>query len=124
MSFYESPVFVELLLDSIYILLAMAVMLTGWSAVRSVRLRKGQHEGGGVPVRGIAWGVFALLVLTLGATALLADVSPMTINGHMYDNTAWLRVSDMLINTSAVLMLVAVVCLIVGYTGVVRKYMK
>lgn len=124
MSFYESPVFVELLLDSIYILLAMAVMLTGWSAVRSVRLRKGQHEGGGVPVRGIAWGVFALLVLTLGATALLADVSPMTINGHLYDNATWLRVSDMLINTSAVLMLVAIICLIVGYTGVVRKYMK
>lgn len=116
--------FVELLLDSIYILLAMAVMLTGWSAVRSVRLRKGQHEGGGVPVRGIAWGVFALLVLTFGATALLADVSPMTINGHLYDSTTWLRVSDMLINTSAVLMLVAVICLIVGYTGVVRKYMK
>lgn len=124
MSFYESPVFVELLLDSIYILLALVVVLTGWSAVRSIRLRKGQHEGDGVPVRGIAWGVFALLVLTLGTTALLADVSPMTINGHLYDNITWLRVSDMLINTSAVLMLVAVICLIVGYTGVVRKYMK
>ncbi len=114
MSFYESPLFVELLLDGIYLLLIAVVGLTAWSALRTVRLRKGQDGEERIPARGIAWGVAALLVLTLSATALLADTTPLTINGKTFSDTFWLRVSDMLINTSGVLMLVAIVCALFG----------
>ena len=110
MNFYESPLFVELLLDGICLLVVAALVLTVWSVAYSLRLRRGQADNDRVPARRIAWGVAALLVLTMGATALLADTTPLSINGRAFTDMFWLRMSDMLINTSGILMVVAVVC--------------
>lgn len=118
MNFYESPLFVELLIDSVYLLLLVAAALTVWSALRSLLLRRGQGSDDRMPPRRIAWGVALLLVLTLAVTALLADTSPLLINGRTFTDVLWLRLSDMFIDTSLVLMTVAVGCLIVGH---VRK---
>jgi len=114
MNFYESPLFVELLLDSISLLIVAALALTVWSVVHSLHLRRGQADNDRVPARRIAWGVAALLVLTMAATALLADTTPLSINGRAFTDTFWLRMSDMLINTSGILMLVAVACVVGG----------
>jgi len=114
MNFYESPLFVELLLDGICLLVVAALVLTVWSVAYSLRLRRGQADSDRVPARRIAWGVAALLVLTMAATALLADTTPLSINGRAFTDTFWLRMSDMLINTSGILMLVAVVCVVGG----------
>ena len=35
----EAPLYIDLLLGAIYVLLAAIVLLTGWSLVRSIRLR-------------------------------------------------------------------------------------
>lgn len=118
MNFYESPLFVELLIDSVYLLLLVAAALTVWSVLRSLLLRRGQGSDDRMPARRIAWGVAVLLVLTLAVTALLADTSPLLINGRTFTDVLWLRLSDMFIDTSLVLMTVAVGCLIVGH---VRK---
>ena len=114
MNFYESPLFVELLLDGICLLVVAALVLTVWSVAYSLRLRRGQADSDRVPARRIAWGVAALLVLTMGATALLADTTPLSINGRAFTDMFWLRMSDMLINTSGILMVVAVVCVVGG----------
>lgn len=114
MSFYESPLFVDSLLIGIYVMLAVAIGLVVWSVVHSTRRRDHHSLDLGFPAKRIAWGVVALLVLTLTSTALLADVTPIIINGKPYDDTLWLRVSDVLINTSIILILVAVVCVTAG----------
>jgi hypothetical protein len=68
MRFYEYPLFVDLLLWAVYVLLAITVGLTLWSMLRSPsRLWK----GGTLP----AWIAFALLVLTLAVTCLLIYTS-------------------------------------------------
>ncbi len=109
MSFYTDPVFIDILLGTLYVMLVLVTLLVVWSAVRSLRLREGKELDWGFPSKRIAWGVAILVVATLAITALLADTTPLVINGKMYTDTLWLRIGDMMIWTSAVLIVVAVV---------------
>ena len=121
---FSSPTFVNVLLYCIYALLLMGVALLVWSAVRSVRRNRGQSVSNGLPVRRIAWGVVALVIVVLGLTCLLANTQPLSINGRTFDDVFWLRTSDMLITTSLVLMGIAVVGVLFGISGWSRKLKK
>ena len=122
MSFYESPVFVDALLVGIYVLLAVTLGLSVWSMLRSLRLRERKTTEQGIPAKHIAWGVFALLVGTLALTCLLADTTPLYINGNAFTNRFWLRVSDMLINSSIILIVVATLGVVVSAMGMGRHW--
>lgn len=106
---YASPTFVSLVLWVLYVLLALALGLTAWSVLRGTRLQ------GRLPHGRLPWAVAALVVLTMGASWLAASTEPLRVNGKTYDNVFWLRTSDMLIGTSAVLMAVAVALVVIGY---------
>lgn len=121
MSFYESPLFVDLLLGFIYVLLVAALGLSLWSVLRSHRLRDRQSRENGVPAACIVWGVALLFVITLGLSWLLASTEPVMVNGRLFDNAFWLRAGDMFIYSSAVLVLVAVGCVLYGMSGLNRK---
>ena len=100
---------IDLILYTIYILLAVGTGLALWSALRHVRV---------TPLMvGVGAGLLALFALTY----LLADTTPLTINGRTFDDVFWLRVSDMLIWTSVVLMLIAALGVIVSTSGLSRK---
>lgn len=117
---YESPIYVDIVLYTIYILLVVAVALTAWSVVHS--LRKQGKEGGvehGIPARRIALMTVALLLVTMAATWLLGSSSPLNTNGKVYDDTFWLRTSDMLLLTPLVLLIVLIV---LGAISVFRSY--
>ncbi len=122
MSFYESSAFIEVLLITLYIMLAAATALVGWSVVRSLKIRGGKGVKDGLPVKGIAWGVFILLTGTLALTALLADTSALTINGKSYDDELWLRIGDMFIYSSGVLIIVATLCVAASSFGLGRRW--
>lgn len=107
MSFYESDLFITILLGGIYILLAVAVALIIWSAIRTIRLRQQQKPDFGMPQKHIVWGVTLLLVLTLGITYLLGSSQPLSINGDIYQDVFWLRLSDMFINSTLILLVIA-----------------
>ena len=113
----ESPLFIDIVLYTIYVLLAAAVLLTVWSAVRGFRRSGGLKVRGyenGVPVRRIAWLTAGVLVVTLAVTWLTASTQPLNINGKTFANAFWLRISDMLINTA--LVLVVIVSAVVIYS--------
>ena len=111
----ESPLFVDIVLYAIYALTAVAVVLTAWSVARGLRLRgtaKAQGYENGVPARRIALLAAGDLVLTMVVTGLTASVEPLNINGKIYNDVFWLRVSDMLIHT-AIVLVILVACVIV-----------
>ena len=109
----SSPLFVNLLLGTIYVLLAVAAGLTVWSAARSAYLqrREGARDNG-IPARRIAWVTALFTILLLVLTFALGSTKPMTINGRLYDDAFWLRTSDMLISSSLVLIAVASLCVL------------
>ena len=54
-------------------------------------------------------------------TFLLGSAEPVTVNGVEFADTFWLKATDMFINTSLVLLLVAVCGVAFGLSGYCRK---
>lgn len=114
--FYE-PQFTDTLLIYMYVIVTMAVVIMiisigfgAWKRGWSMKVKCG-------PVTAIVVGVLALLVITMLTTFMLADTNAMTIGGKPYEDTLWLRLSDMFINTTLVLLVVAVLLMVVRRKG-------
>ena len=104
---YGSTTYVNAVLFTIYALLAAAVLLAAWSVARGMRMQG--KEGGrdhGVPARRVALAVAAVVAVTMAVTWLLGSTATLTINGRPFTDAFWLRTSDMLIATPAVLVAV------------------
>lgn len=112
---YESPVFVSIVLYTIYALLLLAVVLMVWSAVRGMRMLD-RHAGrqNGVPQRKIALLTAGGLLLLMGAAWLLSSTKPIQVNGKVFADAFWLRTSGMLIVTPIVLIAIIAVLMIVA----------
>ena len=112
---------IDLLLILIYAMLAIAAALTTWSVLWSLLRNRGEARQWGVPVRLVSRiiviGLIALLVLTFA----LADVHPLAVNGRTFTDAFWLRTADMLINSSLVLIVVAVLGMLFGVSGLSRS---
>ena len=108
---YESPVFVSIVLYAIYILLAAAIGLTVWSAIRGVRKQaaEGDDACSGPSHFRIVIGTAVMLVVILVVSWLTAGTEPLTINGKTYTDVFWLRTSGMMISTALLL-----ICIIAG----------
>ena len=117
----SSPFFVELTLWTVYVLLAVSLTLTLWSVVRSMGMRgHGQADDNGIPATRIAWVVGGVLVVLLAVTYALGGTEPLAINGKPFADAFWLRTSDMLINSSLVLMVLAAIAVLLGFLGIGR----
>jgi cobalamin synthase len=119
----SSPLFIELLLWTIYALLAVAVGITVWSVLRTMK-KQGPSErySNGIAVRRIAWGTAAVLVVLLALTFLTGSTEPLIINGRPYNDTFWLRTCDMLINTALALIVIAVICVTYSTFRLYRRH--
>lgn len=118
----SSPIFVELLLWTVYALLVVSIGLTAWSMLRAMRMQgRGEVRSNGIPVGRIAWGTVALLIVLLAVTFALGSTEPLAINGKTYADSFWLRASDMLINTSLTLVVIAIIGVLFGLSGLARK---
>ena len=122
---FESPLFIDILLYAIYAMIAVVIGLSAWSMLRSVlKQDKSDARSNGIPTRRIAIITAAVLLVSLVLTGLLASTRPLTINGKAFNDEFWLRISDMLINTSVVLIIIAVIGAVIGYSGISRRIKK
>ena len=118
----SSPLFVELTLWTLYILLAAALALTVWSMVRSLAMRRQEKLSAQDRKSGRMAAAIALLVaLLLVGTYAMGSTDALTINGRPFTDGFWLRISDMLINTSLILMLLAAIASLVSISGWGRR---
>lgn len=120
MSFYEYPLFVDILLITMYVLLFATVALAVWSMVNSIR-QHGTEKDESKATRYISICVVALLILTLGISWFSADSTPLNINGKAFEDRTWLCISDMLINSSIAMILIAAACVIVSMAAPGRR---
>lgn len=119
---FNAPLFTDVLLITTILLLVGAVAVAAWSVVRSLRTTgRGERMSNNIPVRKIgtvvAIGTFAVMLLTF----LLGSAAPMTINGSTYDDSLGLRVSDMFISTSLLMIAAAIAAVLFGSYKTIRK---
>lgn len=122
---FNAPLFTNVLLGFIYLLMAAALGVTVWAVWRSLKIRgKGEKMVNNVPVKKIGYAVLGGTVGVLLLTFLLASTAPIRVNGALYSNTFWLRMTDMLVNTSLIMILVAAGAVVYGATKYNRKPSK
>jgi len=92
------------MIDAILILMALAIVAalgaTAFSALRNLRQGvSGFHR--------TTWATLALLVVVLLVGLIFSSSNPLKINGNVFADAFWLRLSDVLIISSVCLFVVA-----------------
>ena len=104
---FNAPRLTDLVLVFIYVLVLLAAILAVTAIAISLKARdKAQGKANNIPAAKIAWGTAGLLVASLLAA---------------YTDVFWLKATDMFINTSLVLLIVAVLGVAFGLSGYCRK---
>ena len=101
----EAPLYADLVIGAVYLLLAASLAVVGWSVVCQARRR-----GRGVSrlSLGVAVGVVLLLLLTW----LTGSSEPFRVGGRLYADGSWLRLADMFVHSSIILIVVCSVIVI------------
>lgn len=117
-----SSILADVMLIACYILMAAALIVVVLSIAKSVKSHSLQsNDSGGVPVARISYGCIGVTVACLIMTFITGSAETMKINGEDYSNWFWLKATDMLINTSIVLFVVAAAGVAYGLSGHIRK---
>ena len=96
----------EAMLWLMYVAVAVALGVTGLSVWKTVRMRtKDDEVVNGVPQTRIAWTTAGVFVVVLLVTYLLGSSDPLMTNGKVFDSQFWLKLTDMFIYTSIILIL-------------------
>ena len=104
MSSVISPFFADMMLWLMYLMIGAAVVVTAFSVWHGLRTtRKGDDIVNRVPAGRIGWLVILGLVVCLVVTFLLGSTSPVVSNGESFTDRFWLKVTDMFIYSSIVL---------------------
>jgi len=118
---FNAPLFTDVLIGLMWLFLIGGVGLALFSMVRDYRSSKSEAVVNGVPVRRIfriTWiGTLAVLVLSF----LLGGSDPMLINGEDYTDWLWLKLSDMFVVTSLLMLLAGIGAVCFGATRYIRK---
>jgi len=118
----NAPMFTGVVIDTMYVLLFLAVACTLWSAFKGVKA-VGKSDGivNNVPSRAISYAVFAGTAALLLLTLLFGSSAELVVNGSLFSNKLMLKLSDMFIYTIGILLFVAFAAVVFGFTRYYRK---
>lgn len=125
--YIDDPNFNEPMLTDVLMILMILMTIGGiaiviWSLVHDMKISgKGDAYSNNIPVKKIGYcvagGTFVILLLTF----IIGSSSPMKINGADYTDVFWLKVSDMFVSSSILLIIAAIAAVIYGSTKYIRK---
>lgn len=109
---YNAPLLTGTLIVYLYIALAVALVLVMVSVAKKIRLKKGSsHTDNGVPTAKIALATAGFTIFTLAVTFLLGT----STNNGAEANRFWGKTADMFVNSSIILILVALLAIVSSY---------
>lgn len=119
---FNAPLFTDVVLGYLYFLLFACLVVSVVSVVRGLRQRDASTKiVNGIPAFKIAYGSVALLVASMALTFAFGSSEPVRVNGVAYTDTFWLKATDMFINTSIILIVVALAAVGYGLLGYNRR---
>jgi hypothetical protein len=117
----RTELFTSVLLVVIELLILATVALVLWSSYKSAKLRREARKGQVAnPTVKIVVGVVAVLWLAYVVVELLLTAQPMMINGKLYDDSLWIHLSDIVLNTAIIMFLIAAGTIAYGYLNTYR----
>lgn len=117
----RTELFTSVLLIVIELLILATVALALWSSYKSAKLRREARKGQVAnPTVKIVVCVVAVLWLAYVVVELLLTAEPMMINGKLYDDSLWIHLSDIVLNTAIIMFLIAAGTIAYGYLNTYR----
>lgn len=122
---FNAPLLTDALLILMIVLLVVAAIIGIGAVVIGLRKRdSGDKVVNGVPAAKISMLTFGITFLLLVATFVFGSTDSMMINGHQFTDVLALKLTDMFVQTSIVMIVLAVCAVIFGYTRYIRKGKK
>ena len=118
---FNAPLFTDVLIILMWLFLIGGIGLAVYSMVKDYRSSKSEAVVNGVPVRRIFRITWLTLLAVLILTFLLGGSDPMLINGENYADWLWLKLSDMFVITSLLMLLAGIGAVCFGATRYIRK---
>ena len=118
---FNAPLFTDVLIFLMWLFLIGGIGLAVYSMVKDYRSSRSEAVVNGVPVRRIFRITWLTLLAVLVLTFLLGGSDPMLINGENYADWLWLKLSDMFVITSLLMLLAGIGVVCFGATRYIRK---
>ncbi len=118
---FNAPLFTDVLIVLMWLFLVGAVVLAIGSMIKDYRFSKTDAIVNGVPVRRIFRFTWIGTLLALVLTFVLGSSDPMLINGEHYADWLWLKLSDMFVITSGLMLVAGIGAVVFGATRYIRK---
>jgi hypothetical protein len=104
----DSEPIVDVVIIAMYVLMALALGVTLWSAFRTVVNRQRRQS------TRIGYGVCGGTLLLLAVTYLLGSTRPLLSDGEVFSDATWLRLADMFIYSSLTLIILCSVIVVIA----------
>ena len=112
----EGSLLIDIVLWTMYVLLAVAIAAALWSAVHGVMTHERTDDTlAARHTSMLGYATTAGVAVTLLVTFLFGSTQPVVSNGQPFTDTLWLRLTDMFIYTSLIL-----ICLCSVIVGVAK----
>lgn len=119
---FNAPLLTDALLILMALLLVVAIVIGVGAVVIGMKKRDSNDKiVNGVPAARISAITFGVTFLLLLVTFVFGSTQSMTINGHQFTDVVALKVTDMFVISSIVMIALAVGAAIFGYTRYIRK---
>lgn len=119
---FKAPLLTDALLILMIVLLVVASIIGVVAVIVGLRKRDpGDRVVNGVPAAKISSITFGLTFLILLLTFIFGSTDSMMINGKQFTDVFSLKITDMFVQTSIVMIIIAIGAMIFGYTRYIRK---
>ena len=119
---FNAPLLTDMLLGYIYLMVVVAIGVTAYSVVHGIRTRGRQgYSENSVAAGRITIATWVFTVLLLVISFALGSTEPIKVNGKDFCEAIWLRLSDMFIISSGVMILLAILAVAFGMSGYSRR---
>lgn len=119
---FFAPLLTDVLLVLMIFLLVLAAVIGLVAVYIGLKKRdKGDKIVNGVPAAKISAITFGVTFVVMLLTFIIGSTDSLIINGHKFTDVVELKLTDMFVSTSLIMMAIAVGVMIFGYTRYIRK---
>jgi cytochrome b561 len=109
----DATLYIDLVLYAAYALMAAAVVAVGYGVWHGISTHSGERSASDTRYAAYTgYGVAVGVVIVLLLTWLFASTEPLVVNGKQFTDTRWLRLTDMFLLTSILLIIVCSVLVV------------
>ncbi len=118
---YNSPVLTDFVMFLIIILFVGACVAVVYSAHHTIRKVHSPAVINGIHGRRITWSVAGGVVLLMAVMFFVLPADRLLANGKVYDEELWIRITNMFVASSSLLIFIGISAIVFGVVKNFRK---